>query len=525
MAGRELEADSSGSSFPNQPNGAWELAGTTIFVVLLVYAAARSVIAAASKAFWFDEMCTWVVAHQSSVAMVWGDTGRAIEPNPPPFYVVEHVFGGMLRNEQIAYRLPSILGFACILLCIFFFVRKSAGAMVGAAGAAVLLVTIAFDRYAIDARPYALETACIACAMVCYQRAPARRWTIALGVSLLFAASFHYYAVFALVPFALAEAALSLKTRTLRLGVWVALACGLVPLAVFRPLLARLRAYFGPHFWAKPTLRSATDTYGWLLEASLPGRATIAFLLLIAVIAGAVILVARRSLRSRLLSSSHFHEYVLCLGFLGLPLVMLVGARATSGGMTARYALPTLLGVPVAIACVAMPFKRAGAFAVILLALLAVGDHERQFWAGRSGPFGEFVSPAKPLEEMLGRAGHGELPVVVSNGLEYLSIVHYAPTEEASRFFALVDPVASVAEVGNDSLDKGLLAIQCCTAIRISDYSTFVAQHPVFLLYSDGDIDFDRWPRRLMRRRLGLSILATEDSRSLYLVDSNKPVD
>lgn len=522
---KDLGRDSRSDSLSPDSNRAGELAATLILFLLVAYAMGRSVVAAASKAFWFDEMCTWAVAHQANVAVVWTDAGRAIEPNPPPFYVVEHFFGGVLRNEQIAYRVPSILGFAFILVCVFLFVRRRAGGVMGAACAAVLLLTIAFDRYAIDARPYALEMACIGFAMVCYQRAPARRWTILMGVSLALASSFHYYAVFAVIPFAIADAALGLRERALRPGVWIALVCGLAPLAIFWPVLARVRGYFGPHFWANATLRSATDTYGWFFEASLQARATIAFVLLFAAVGVALLLLARPSLRARLLRDSRFPEYVLCASLLALPLVILAAARITGGGMTARYALPALLGVPAALAYLAAPLRRAGAVAVALLVLLAVGNHERQFWSGRSGHFGEFVSPGKPLEEMLRQAGHDDLPVVISNGLDYLSIVHYAPPEQAARLVALVDPAASIAEVGNDSLEKGLLAIGCCMAIQVDDYPAFTRQHPVFLLYSDGDIDFDRWPVRLMRKRLGLSILAVDGPRNLYLVDSNDSGD
>lgn len=524
MLARDAGGDSGRDCLPPDSSRAGDWAATFLLILLVAYATGRSVVAAAAKPFWFDEICTWAVAHQASVAAVWTDTGRALEPNPPPFYVVEHFFGAILRNEQIAYRMPSILGFACILVCLFLFVRRRAGALLGVACAAVLLLTIAFDRYSIDARPYALETACIAFAMVCYQRAPARRWTIPMGASLALAASLHYYAVFALVAFVVAETALALKARLLRPGVWIALVCGLAPLAIFWPMLSRVRDYFGPHFWANAALRSATDTYGWLFEASLPARAAIAFVLLLAVVAVALLLLARPSLRTRLRGDSRFPEYALSAALLALPLVILAAARITGGGMTARYALPALLGVPPAIAYLAAPLKRAGAVVAAVLVFLAVGSHERQFWASHGGDFGEFVSPAKPLEEMLRQAGHLDLPVVISNGLDYLSIVHYAP-EQAARLVALVDPVASIAELGNDSLDKGLLAVRCCMAIQVYDYPAFAKQHPVFLLYSDGDIDFDRWPERLMRKRLGLNLLAVDGPRNLYLVDTNDSGD
>ena len=80
------------------------------------------------------------------------------------------------------------------------------GSAIALVSAAVPLTTVLFDRFAAEARGYSMVVACIACAIVCYQRVPARRWTILLGLSLIFAESFHYFAVFAFLPFLLAEA-------------------------------------------------------------------------------------------------------------------------------------------------------------------------------------------------------------------------------------------------------------------------------------------------------------------------------
>jgi hypothetical protein len=71
------------------------------------------------------------------------------------------------------------------------------------------------------------------------------------GSQLATAQALHYYAVFAVVPFFIAEAVLVLQARRLRVVVWLALACGPVPLLVFWPLLSKFKAYYGAHIWAK----------------------------------------------------------------------------------------------------------------------------------------------------------------------------------------------------------------------------------------------------------------------------------
>ncbi|MGB8593244.1 MAG: hypothetical protein WCD40_17835, partial [Candidatus Acidiferrales bacterium] len=47
--------------------------------VLVAYAAVRSVVAAASKPFWYDEMCTWILTQQASVRAIWSALERAAD--------------------------------------------------------------------------------------------------------------------------------------------------------------------------------------------------------------------------------------------------------------------------------------------------------------------------------------------------------------------------------------------------------------------------------------------------------------
>ena len=64
-----------------------------------------------------------------------------------------------------------------------------------------------------EARSYSIMIACVALALVCYQRLPSIRWAALLGVSLVLAESFHYYALLAMIPFLVAEAAVLVKAN------------------------------------------------------------------------------------------------------------------------------------------------------------------------------------------------------------------------------------------------------------------------------------------------------------------------
>ena len=105
-------------SAAGQKNNTEKLAVLGIWI-LIAYAIVRSLFAAASKPFWYDEVCTLIVARQPSVSAIWRALAQPADGQPPPFYLVERAAAALLHNPQIAFRLPSICGFACTLVCVF----------------------------------------------------------------------------------------------------------------------------------------------------------------------------------------------------------------------------------------------------------------------------------------------------------------------------------------------------------------------------------------------------------------------
>ena len=169
---------------------------------LIGYAGIRSLFSAASKPFWSDELITLCLARQPSLSSIWHALQSAVDVNPPPYYLLERFSGALALDEHLAYRLSSILAFCCVVLCIFLFVKKRSGSGCALLCAAIPLMSVLFDVYAVEARGYTLITAFVAIAVVSYQRIESTRVVGALlmGFSLVAAETIHYYAIFALAP-------------------------------------------------------------------------------------------------------------------------------------------------------------------------------------------------------------------------------------------------------------------------------------------------------------------------------------
>jgi hypothetical protein len=465
---------------------------------LVIYSTARNICHALVRPLWYDEICTLLLAQQKHLSVLWQAVARGADSHPVAFYLLERTAAALIRNENLAYRGVSILGFAVTLVCLFLTVRARKGAAIALVCAAIPLATILFDMLAVEARGYSLLVACIAFAFVCYQRVPAHRWVILLGLSLVLAESFHYFAVFAFLPFFLAEATYYGMTRQFRRGVWMALLSGFAPLAISWPILSAMQKYYGPYIWSKPTLEGALGSYSWyfLAPEDKPG-------LYLAAIAGGAVLftmvaAVRKTLRGERPASAPVHELALVLGLLSLPLVGFAFAAIAHSGMIAKYMVPSLLGFPLALGFALPRLPRRGfllpAVSAALLLFVLV-PQERQFWSDYNG---QFISPAPFVEEFVTAGGHADLPVVVSDAHDFLQLQHYCDLGWQKRFVSVLDPTQAVLYTGNDTADKQLELLRQYTALPIYDFQPFLAERPAFLVYSSGGgLEGDWWPGRL----------------------------
>lgn len=489
-----------------------------VLSILTAYVVLKGIWVAATTPYWYDEVLTWVLARRPDLPALSNALKAGIDGEPPAFYLVEKLFAALVPNEHIAFRLPSIVAFACVLICVFFFVRTRRGSWHALICTSVLLLTPLQYVYAVEARPYSLFAACIALALVCYQRAAATVWVLLLGLSLGLAECFHYYAVFAVIPFLLAEAVLSLQTRRLRWTVWLALLFAFLPLAASWQILSAFKAHAGVHLWAKPTFARLGATIGAVFNVPPNVGLIVAAVGSLASLAGVVFLTAR-GIRSEPVAAPFLHELVLVISLLNLPIIVFLAAKFLHGGFLGRYAVPAMLGIPPAIAYV---FPRLHARSVSILAAylaLLIGARDVAFWiTDGMHPVG-VTSPDSFVESFVTSAGRPNLPVVFSSGLDYLPIAHYAPPDWAKRFFAVVDAPTAIDYVGSDTIDYVLLELPSYIPLQVEPFSAFAARHPVFLLYSgDETNEFDWWPKRLKHDGDSVQVLATSGGRKIYLV-------
>ena len=320
----------------------WATVGISI---VILYTLVRNILLAASRPFWFDELNTVIVAGQPTLGKLWYALRHAEDSAPLLYVVVEHFCAAFIPKAEIAYRVPSILAFACILWCLFVFIRTRSGPGIAFVCAVLPLFTQLYWRYAAEARSYECVVACIAMALVCYQRAGQKRWVIALAASLFAAGAFHYYGFFVLVPFLAAEFLHAIQTRAVRWGVWLAIFSGFLPLVAAYPILRQIKEFYGVHFWGQPTWAVVWNMYG-----RLPYRATLIAMAALVVMSAITIFVPVWKRSDVGPEPSFANEHVVAIVLIGLPIIEYVGIKLEHGALTMRYALALILGVSIKMA-------------------------------------------------------------------------------------------------------------------------------------------------------------------------------
>ena len=226
---------------------------------------------------------------------------------------------------------------------------------------------------------------------------------------------------------------------------------------------------------------------------------------------------AFRKVRAARIADPFFHEHVLVWGLMGLPFLTLAATKLAHGALDHRYVLPAVLAIPLGAGYILPRLNRSVVLLFAILVLSVLANQETRFWASQRGHLGQIASPAVPVERLVDSAAYPNLPVVVSDDIDFLQLVYYASPELAGRLAAVVDPTQAVAHIGYDNMDKSLLALRSCNALPVYEFRVFASEHASFLLYSSGGF-WDWWPRALAGDGYSLQVVAAAEGTKVYLV-------
>jgi len=492
-----------------------------VLLLILLLVGAWSVLFAVAQPFWYDEICTVIVCHLPGASGVWKALDSAADTNPPAFYFFARLTRRLVPDDHLGYRLPSILGLMGTVLCIFVILSKRVSRLSALTGAAFVLCT-PLAAYAYEARPYALMVGCISCAILAWQRIGGSWiYSLPLAASLAVAVSLHYYAIFVWPAFVLAEMSVLIFHRRLRISAWASFLLGAAPLLLFAKLLLRLREYYGQSFWSQPSFMQVLLAHNWFFIVGSGWTFTVGVAVLFLYFSNAKTARIDSSDQRRVEGPGLvIEEQLLVLTLLALPVIAVLAAKLSHGGMNERYMLPTILGGALAFGYVIDQVPSLGRVLVLFLLLLnyaassvssrwRLHGEEGSLALGMSVLKGSLLEPraaAAHAVSALAERGGSDLPIVIASGIRYLPMAYYAPADVRRRLYAVVDSRAALGASSTASVDLALLVLRRYFPLQVEDYAGFASRHPEFLLVLGGA--FDSWPERLAREGYSLRLVS-----------------
>jgi hypothetical protein len=468
-----------------------------------------------------DECLQMIVFRQPGVRSVWNSLIAGVQVDPPVADTAMHYLFRFFGDHLLLARLPSVITFCLMCLCLSIIVWRYAGALYGAAAFFMPFAT-ALRSWGSLSRPYAPLLGFSALALLCWDRLqdPELRrvtaWRIAFILSLAATFSTHFYSITIFFPLALAELA---KWRTRKRIDWPTLFCiaaGFIPYLIWSPILVASTRTFLPHPFPSPAFKTLYEFYGDMLF-TLPWVGALLLTLLAGAYSG---LSNGESQHQKPIAPTVRPLMAFCAGCLLLPVCGAVITAMKLSLYGPRMSLISLFGLVVGLPLL---IDLAGARKVIGLALFAamagnaalVAAQGAMRLRSREAPF-----PAVAQFRRLIPEPHPDIVLPETN--VFLPMVETNRNDPENSLLYLFDTAKQLAIRGSDTPDVASRIIQGRSRGRILPFDSYVATHPHFDLALDTDVkDSDAWQFKYLLDQMHATFdwLGSVDGWNVYSVN------
>jgi hypothetical protein len=309
-----------------------------------------------------------------------------ISLEPPPYHVLAHAAMTLFGPTAFALRLPALVGYLLMQLCLFFFVRNLVGTGDTARRAGLIAMAIPALTwtlyYAAEGRPYGVLLGSYAAAALCWQIAARRKESgesrtfplIGLVLALALTLNVHFYGVLLLIALCGAELIRTVARRSLDGSILAAIAAGMASLAATLPYI-KASGEFKKHYYAGPvSAHMLTQPYRQMLvnytTYPRPVQNALILLLLVAavLVAAGCVQVARRH---GIAASRAEWAFVLLLVL--MPVFAFVLGKFVTHALEVRHSIGAIVGITTLIAIALVPALRRERIFLAVMSMAFIG--------------------------------------------------------------------------------------------------------------------------------------------------------
>ena len=425
---------------------------------------------------WFDELGTLYIARVPGFEQIWKALAVPADGCPPLGFWISRVSCQALGWTPAALRLPEMLGYLVMMLCIFFIVRRYTTPVYALIAVLASYLT-RVPAFAIEARPYGLLLGLSSLALLSWMRATERRnrfgslAVLCLSLSATFFC--HYYAVLTFFGLAAGEAARVWMRKRIDWPVFAVFALATASAFLLLPLI-RASATFRQTGFAPPTLQSFATA---MTDLVFPLNGIL--IISLAALLMALLRLARDGqggpADTALVPPTH--ELVAWTALLLAPVEAVVVGKLVSGVLVARYFIVFVIGFSILLAVWLYRTFCGSASAGLAILCLCL------FWfAVRTAVGSRRENSAGQLSRLVQENNPAHLPVAVADGVQFFELAYYAPEDVRSNLVYLTDPPAALRYTRSSMVDTNLKGFRAFAPINVPDYSEFVHSHKSFLM-------------------------------------------
>lgn len=469
------------------------------YLMAMIYFAPR-------RPMWIDEYITFYLS-RLSLPDIRSSLLTGADSHPPAFFYLTHASMKLFGVGVVALRLPAILGFLLMTVCVFRFVATRSSRIVALAAAAVLFTTRA-TTYAMEGRGYGMLMGLTALALLCWQKtekSPRRSlWSVALGLVLIAGTLCHYFGSLVVVPLAVGELVRTVERRRISWPTWAAFLAPILPLLYSVPYIRASRSYAAHH----GLLNSEFDYFSFVLR---DGHALL-LILLVAVAAATLFFRSRND--SHRVSAFPLPEIAVVATALILPVAYFGASRILHLPFADRYVLSGAIAVSLLVAIVIDAIPRRETVAALTLAGLVVWAGGNYLLRAKSSVPGEAEIP------FVQEHSHASIPIVAAD-LDTFFRLNQTNPQLAGRIVYLTNPSLSLRYLGNDTSDRILVDLRPYLPLHSESFCSFLAANPAFEVYGPVDPHTNWVMRALLDRDFHAELLGVNDQRMLLFVHAN----
>ena len=422
-----------------------------------------------------------------------------ISLDPMVYHLLGHASIKLFGAGAFAVRLPSLLGYLLMQVCLFGIVRRIAGDRAAVVASAVPALTATLF-YAAEARPYGLLLGLAALILLAYQHVTRddhesrAAWLVTLALSIALALNTHYFAVLLMIPLCAAELWRIARTRRIDWPVAIAIVSGMAAFGFALPFY-KAAGEFRKHYYnaGRVGLHAITQAYRALFIAYTEYSMRTQHMLMAVLVLFAIALIVAATVRFRstdiLLPSA---ERVFLLVLAALPFFGFLLARFVTHSIEVRYVLSAIIAIAVLIAIAALPLLRSArsaniVFGVLLLGILAAGVERVREERVKADERLAYLTISPELEEQIVSASDPHL--YVQNMGDFDEFGSYVTdTALRSRLSLVYSSGEEIALLHHDTVSLTAEHMRHFTVFPITRYEDLKAQPGphLMLLYHGG---------------------------------------